>query len=421
VPRYVCGRSRILRAVATRWLPSTRGLPRAFWVLWAGTLVNRAGAFVMPFLALYLVGPCGLSVERAGEVAALAGLGSLGAGPLAGALADRVGRRFALAAAGALGAAAMLALGFARRELAIEACAFALGLFGEMYRPVSSAIVADVVNPSDRARAYGLLYWAVNLGFSIAPAAAGLLAAKSYRALFFVDGATTLAFTAMVVRLVPETRPAHPPAPISSFAAPYVHRAFLAFAAASLLLSTFFHQIGAALPIDMGRHGISPRSFGLLLALNGVLIVLLQPVATTLQERWPRGRVMAWGAFVTGVGFGIPALAAGTGVYALSIAVWTLGEIAMSGISLAVVADFAPPHLRASYQGAFQLAWAGGCALAPVVGALVLVHFGSTDLWAACFVAGVLSAVGFAATVPAAGATRLARANNRALPLARTP
>jgi MFS family permease len=380
--------------------PAMRGLPRAFWVLWVGTLVNRAGAVVSPFLALYLVGPRGFTVEHAGNVVALVGLGSLGAGPLGGALADRVGRRAALGVAGVAGATAMLALAFAREPRAIEACACALGLCGEMYRPVSSAIVADLVPPSDRVRAYGLLYWAVNIGFSIAPAAAGIIAATSYSALFLGDAATTLAFAGLVVALVPETRPARDGSSGRDLGRPYRHKAFVAFAFISLVFSTFFHQLSTTLPVDMGRHGISPRTFGLLLALNGVLIVLLQPFATTLQARLPRARAVACGALMTGIGFGIPALAQTTSVYALSIAVWTMGEIAMSGFTPSVIADYSPADLRGSYQGAYQLAWGAGCFLAPIVGSFVLVHWGTAVLWAGCLGVGALTAIGYAVVVP---------------------
>ena len=31
-----------------------RGLPRTYWILWTGALINRLGGFVMPLLALYL-------------------------------------------------------------------------------------------------------------------------------------------------------------------------------------------------------------------------------------------------------------------------------------------------------------------------------------------------------------------------------
>lgn len=45
---------RHLRPGLRRWLPDARGLPRPFWVLFAGTLVNRIGGFVLIFLAIYL-------------------------------------------------------------------------------------------------------------------------------------------------------------------------------------------------------------------------------------------------------------------------------------------------------------------------------------------------------------------------------
>ena len=45
-----------------------RGLPRTYWILWTGALINRLGGFVMPLLALYLTGERGLSVEQAGLV-----------------------------------------------------------------------------------------------------------------------------------------------------------------------------------------------------------------------------------------------------------------------------------------------------------------------------------------------------------------
>src|SRR5450755_2041863 len=96
------------------WLPSVRGLPRAYWVLWSGMLVNRLGSFVVPFLALYLTRVRGLSIGAAGVIVALWGAGSLASGPIGGILTDRVGRRSTLLAGTALGALAMLHLGVAR-------------------------------------------------------------------------------------------------------------------------------------------------------------------------------------------------------------------------------------------------------------------------------------------------------------------
>ena len=42
-----------------------RGLPPTYWVLWTGTLINKLGAFVVPFLTLYLTQERGFTVARA--------------------------------------------------------------------------------------------------------------------------------------------------------------------------------------------------------------------------------------------------------------------------------------------------------------------------------------------------------------------
>ena len=102
----------------------------------------------------------------------------------------------------------MLALGFARETMHVVVATFALGFFGEMYRPSVNAAIGDLVPAADRTRAFGFLYWAINLGFSIAPVLAGLMASKSYTALFVGDAATTLLFALIVWARVPETRPA---------------------------------------------------------------------------------------------------------------------------------------------------------------------------------------------------------------------
>jgi len=72
------------------------GLPRAYWALWVGLLVNRVGSFVVPFLSLYLTRERGLSLAEAGGLVSLWGLGAIGAGPVSGVISDRVGRRAAM-------------------------------------------------------------------------------------------------------------------------------------------------------------------------------------------------------------------------------------------------------------------------------------------------------------------------------------
>src|SRR6187431_2461907 len=73
-------------------LANLRSLPRAAWVLFVGTFINRFGGFVVPFLTLYVTRQ-GYSVAAAGLAVSAYGVGNLCASFLGGHLADRLGRR----------------------------------------------------------------------------------------------------------------------------------------------------------------------------------------------------------------------------------------------------------------------------------------------------------------------------------------
>ncbi len=53
---------------------------------------------------------------------------------------------------------------------------------------------------------------------------------------------------------------------------------------------------------------------------------------------------------------------------ALTVVIWTIGEIAGSPVAQAYVADLAPLHLRGRYQGAWGLTFALALVFGPLVG-----------------------------------------------------
>jgi MFS family permease len=387
-----------------KFLPRLDGLPRAYWFLWAGALVNRLGSFIVPFLSIYLTQQRGFSPVEAGMVVSVWGAGSLGAGPVGGLISDRFGRRHALILSLSMGAMAMLTLGLARATPHIVAATFALGFFGEMYRPSVSAAIGDLVPPSDRTRAYGFLYWAINLGFAIAPVVASLMVGRGFTLLFAADAATTLAFALIVWARVPETRH-HADSDEQllggRWVAPYSDGVFVAFLFVSFAAAMVFVQHLVGLPLDMAAHGIDAAHYGRIICINGILIVLVQPWAAVFLERFDKSRVLAFGALLVGIGFGLTGIARSPSGYALSIAIWSLGEIALLPIATAVLAELAPASLRASYQGGYQLVWGAAFLLAPGLAGAVISRFGAPALWAGCFVTGVLVSLGHLALGPA--------------------
>lgn len=118
--------------------------------------MNRLGAFVTTFMALYLTLDRGYSATYAGLVAALHGLGAVISSLGACVMTDRLGRRPTLLVAQASTAASVALLGFMHHPVAIAAVALLVGAASNASRPAVQAMMADIVRPEDRVRAFSL-------------------------------------------------------------------------------------------------------------------------------------------------------------------------------------------------------------------------------------------------------------------------
>ncbi|MBI0315695.1 MDR family MFS transporter [Streptomyces javensis] len=385
---------------------SVSGLPREFWWLWTSTLVNRLGGFVATFLAMYLTVDRGYSAMFAGLVGALHGLGGAVAAVVAGVLTDRLGRRPTLLVSQLSTAVTVAVLGFVQNPVAIAVVACLVGMTSNASRPAVQAMIADIVAPGDRVRAFALNYWAINLGFAVSAAAAGLIARHGYLTLFLADAGMTLLCAVIVFGKVPESRPERDRSVGSPAAEPEREvglgavlrdRRFMAVVALSFLVATLIQQAFVALPVAMGADGLSSTDFGVAIAMNGVLIVAVQiPVTRFLEHREPAPLLMA-SALLTGAGFGLTAFAGSVGTYALAVMVWTVGEIINSPTQMGLVARLSPTHGRGRYQGMYTLSWSLASLIAPLAGGAVMDRFGADALWAASAVVGLVAAGGYVA------------------------
>jgi MFS family permease len=371
------------------------GLPAQFWFLWVGILVNRVGTFVFPLLALYLTQRRGFSEPQVGFTIALYGMGNAIGSQVGGWLADRIGRRTTMLLGLSSGAGAMLALGLAESRPVVALCTFGLGLVGDSHRPAMQAMVADLVPPADRARAYGLVYWVLNFGFALAAMLAGFLVRFSYFALFLGDAFATVAYAAVVFAFLRETRPqlATTRRGFAGLSVPVRDPVFLAFWFLSVATSSIFMQCMVTLPLAMKHDGLSPAAFGRALAVNGILIVFVQPWASPILGRLRSSTALACGTALMGAGFGLTALAHSAWQYTLTVVVWTLGEIAVVPIAATVVAALAPPEFRGTYQGAYSIAWAISWIVGPIVGTQALATLGGR-FWVSCSFVALLVACG---------------------------
>ncbi|MDI3388270.1 MFS transporter [Streptomyces sp. B-S-A8] len=380
---------------------SVSGLPREFWWLWTSTLVNRLGAFVATFMALYLTLERGYSASYAGLVAALHGLGGVVSSIVAGVLTDRIGRRPTLLVAHVSTALSVALLGFMQDPVAIAAVALLVGMASNASRPAVQAMMADIVRPEDRVRAFALNYWAINMGFALSSMAAGFIAEYSYLAGFLGEAALTLACAILVFLKLPESRPVEstgdPGADDKRVGLGTVVRngRFMGVVGLSFLIALIFQQAYVSLPVAMGADGFSSSDFGVAIAVNGVLIVALQiPVTRFIEHRDPR-RLLVISSLLAGYGFGLTAFAGSLGVYALTVCVWTLAEIVNAPTQTGLVVRLSPVHGRGRYQGMYTLSWAVAALAAPLLGGHVIDRYGAEWLWAGCAVVGTVAAVGY--------------------------
>ncbi|MFJ8191162.1 MDR family MFS transporter [Streptomyces sp. NPDC096094] len=382
---------------------SVSGLPREFWWLWTSTLVNRLGAFVATFMALYLTIDRGYSASYAGLVAALHGLGGVVSSLGAGVMTDRLGRRPTLLVAQVSTALSVALLGFVRDPVAIAGVAFLVGMASNASRPAVQAMMADIVRPEDRIRAFSLNYWAINLGFAISSMAAGFIAEASYLAGFLIEAGMTMACAVLIFVKLPESRPqkvttedqgAVESTPVSLGTVLRDGR-YMSVVGLSFLIALIFQQAYVGLPVAMGEAGFTPADFGMAIAVNGVLIVVLQiPVTRFIEHRDPR-LLLVGSALLAGYGFGLTAFAGSVGVFALTVCVWTLAEIVNAPTQTGLVVRLSPVHGRGRYQGMYTMSWAVAALVAPLMSGFVIDHWGAEWLWGICAVVGTVAAAGY--------------------------
>ena len=179
-------------------------MTRPLLIIFLTILVNLVGfGIIIPLLPFYAES-FGASPLVIGLLFAVFSLCQLVSAPALGDLSDRYGRRPVLifSLLGTVISFAMLAL--AHSIAMLFAARIVDGLSGGNIS-TARAYVADVTEPKDRARAYGLIGAAFGLGFILGPALSGLLAGVSYTAPIWAAATVTLVATLMAWFWLPET------------------------------------------------------------------------------------------------------------------------------------------------------------------------------------------------------------------------
>lgn len=378
----------------TTLLQDLASLPGQYWILFSGTLVNRFGTFVMPFLVIYLK-MRGYGESVIGFTLGAYGAGALCGGIIGGNLADKIGRKPTMLISCAGSAGFMLLLSQASSVPALITATFMTGLSAGMYHPAASALIADLIPPHLRVRAFSCQRWAINIGFAAGMATAGIMAKKSFTALFVADAGTTLLMGLTVLIGLKPRAIAKTARGGWSHALQHMkdNVPFQFACAAGFLIAVVFLQMSCTYSLQTTEGaGLDEQTYGLLMALNGIMIACLELPLIGYTRRFSPVKAMAAGYTLIGLGMGINTLGATLPLLVVSMVVFTLGEMIAMPVSSGYMASLAPDEMRGRYQGVVSVTWSSATMVGPALG-LMLYHINPPVLWISVMGLAILSAL----------------------------
>lgn len=394
----------MLQRLYTHWIESYRGIPRIIWYISIVSLVNRCGAFVISFLALYMTKKLGFPLEQAGYVMTCFGVGALSGAFVGGKLTDKLGYYPVQFGSLLLNGVILLLMMLVRDIWIMGLAVFAMSFSSEVFRPANSVAMAQNCEADTRTRSISLYRMAVNLGWTLAPALGGMLVAFGWEWLFWVDGLTCIAAALTLLWLLPR-KAAQPVLEVpeevegikSSAVSPYKDRSFLAFVVLSMLGAVVFMQILWTIPLFWEKtYAWSEAQIGKMLALNGLLVFFVEmPLVHRLEGRAPNLRYVRFGLILYALSYALCLLPAGWVAAALFTLAISFGEMFVMPFSSNFVFGRSEGSKQGQYMALYTMAYSVANIIAPFLGTQVIAAWGYPTLWYLVISLALITCLGF--------------------------
>jgi MFS family permease len=278
---------------------------------------------------------------------------------------------------------------------------FVWAIVNEAFRPANLHFICEAVPAEQHRTAFALNRLAINIGMSIGPVAGGFLSMVDYSILFYVDAATSLGAGVFLLvskwAVFPGSSEKHQTDKENlrdRGESIYKDYFFLYFLLASIPAQlVFFQHIGAMPLYIVNNLGYSPAVFGTLSAINTVIIIFLEVPLNNALSGWTFRKTLAAGALLCGLGFGSMAYSATIPLLAVSIILFTFGEMIYFPVTAAYVSNTAPKQKMGEYMGYLQMTFSLSFLLGPWLGTVILGNYGSVILWTGALFFGFFSAL----------------------------
>lgn len=370
-------------------------IPAPMRVLLAGIFINRAGGFVISFLALILA-IRHYSTGEIGVALAFSAVCGVAGASIGGTLISWLGTRWTLFLALTASAVFTAALIPSRSFPATTVIICLISVFNRVYLPASATMVARLSAPSERVQMYAFYQLSLNTGAVIGPAIAGFLLTRSLTALLLIDAATSVCFAMAGLRLPADAQlpPTEPRAASARQQMPGRIREdwrYLLFCVAVGLVFVIYRQASGPLSLVFKSHHYNLELLGYLFSGSAIAGIVLMLPLSHIARRLPLWIPLVTSALLFGgayflllVDFSLPFLIA-------NFAMWTIGDMILCPLAMVVATMMSTPRTLGTYQSAYTVATTAGLACGAPIG-VFLYSAGASLVWWGAGLLGVIAA-----------------------------
>ncbi len=357
------------------------------WWLALITLINRAGAMVIPFLSLYLTDDLDFSLQQVGWIMTSYGLGSFLGAWLGGKLCDQIGYYKVILISLLLTGVSFITIQYFTSFWSICVGFFILIAIADMARPAFFVALSAYSKPENKTRSLTFIRLAINLGFSAGPAIGGLIIASiGYYGLFWIDGITCIiAGFVMIQTLHPKkAKVLDKEVVVENPVSAHSDGTYVLFLIALALFGFIFVQYFSTIPLYYKEiHQLSEQKIGLLLALNGALIFFFEMPLIAYLEKTKLSRIgnVIGGFVLTGISFLLLLFTPWAGVLVIGMIIATLGEMVAFPFGNAFALDRSKKGRQGAYMALYSMSFSLAHIFGHNSGMQFINNFGYENTW----------------------------------------